>query len=308
MVVGPTEQRHLQPPAREPSPSSPNIEPRAHGALGSIENLRPGSPISSRTSRSGSCAATDQPLRVRALVGRSPTGITYFGVQTRGRRAGDQPSELTRAAWRSSDHRAAGRGAGDRGLRPSRCRAITTSATLWRPSPLPAPGRGGPRSRSIGRLKGREPPRSPRWAKSGDTINRGIRPPPGRKIAAVLARGAARPYGSDTTDRVIAVHQPPSLFAHCTACSRKFCGCFKTMRRGRQIAEVFAAGEEPDRGHHPRHLVAGLIRHGHPPARRHPSEDDWGVPGARAGAAGRMWSSRRRARNFRPGRTHCPDG
>jgi len=91
------------------------------------------------------------------------------------------------------------------------------------------------------------------------------------EIAAVL-RAARQAIGSDTTGRVIAVHQP-HRYSRLHSLFEEFCGCFNDADVV-AIAEVYAAGEDPIEGASRDDLVAGLIRHGHRHARAILSEDD----------------------------------
>jgi UDP-N-acetylmuramate--alanine ligase len=91
------------------------------------------------------------------------------------------------------------------------------------------------------------------------------------EIAAVL-RAARQAIGTDSTGRVIAVHQP-HRYSRLSSLFEDFCGCFNDADVV-AIAEVYAAGEAPIPGASRDDLVAGLIRHGHRHARAILSEDD----------------------------------
>jgi len=87
------------------------------------------------------------------------------------------------------------------------------------------------------------------------------------EIAAVLK--AAR---QATDGRVIAVHQP-HRYSRLHSLFDDFCACFNDADVV-GIAEVYAAGEDPNEGAERDDLVAGLIRHGHRHARAVVGEDD----------------------------------
>jgi UDP-N-acetylmuramate--alanine ligase len=91
------------------------------------------------------------------------------------------------------------------------------------------------------------------------------------EIAAVL-RAARQAVGSDSSARVIAVHQP-HRYTRLHSLFDDFCTCFNEADVV-AIAEVYAAGETPIPGASRDDLVAGLIRHGHRHARAILSEDD----------------------------------
>ncbi|NIZ12927.1 UDP-N-acetylmuramate--L-alanine ligase [Phaeobacter sp. HF9A] len=91
------------------------------------------------------------------------------------------------------------------------------------------------------------------------------------EIAAVL-KAARQAIGTESTHRVIAVHQP-HRYSRLSNLFDDFCACFNEADVV-AIAEVFAAGEDPIPGASRDDLVAGLIRHGHRHARAILSEDD----------------------------------